>query len=91
MRLLHTSESRFEIFTGQKPEYAILSHTWGDAEASYQQMLDVHARANTCTDSGPGQSGPFLGIQKIFAFCLKARTNGFEWGWVDTCCIDKSS
>lgn len=91
MRFLHTVESRFEVFTGHKPEYAILSHTWGESEASYQQMLDIHARANTCTDSVPGQSGPFLGVQNIFAFCLKARMNGFELGRVDTCCIDKSS
>lgn len=94
MRLLHTAESRFEVFTGHKPEYAILSHTWGEAEASYQQILDIHARANTGIGSLSEQSGLLqesVGVQKIFASCLKARTNGFEWVWIDTCCIDKSS
>lgn len=93
MRLLHTAESRFEVFTGHKPEYAILSHTWGESEASYQRMLDIHERANTRTGSDPDQSVLLQesGVQKIFSFCLKARANGFEWAWVDTCCIDKSS
>lgn len=93
MRLLHTVDFCFEVFTGHKPEYAILSHTWGESEASYQQMLNIHERASTSTGADPGQSDLLQesGVQKIFAFCLKARTNGFEWAWVDTCCIDKSS
>lgn len=93
MRLLHTAESRFEVFTGHKPEYAILSHTWGQVEASYQQILDIHARASTGASSDPDQAELLQdsGVQKIFALCLKARANGFEWVWIDTCCIDKSS
>ena len=31
------------------------------------------------------------GYLKIRATCEKARSHGFEYAWVDTCCIDKSS
>jgi hypothetical protein len=31
------------------------------------------------------------GYVKILNFCQKGKENGFEWGWIDTCCIDKTS
>jgi hypothetical protein len=31
------------------------------------------------------------GYQKITTFCAQARDRGFEWAWVDTCGIDKTS
>ena len=31
------------------------------------------------------------GLRKIHGFCEKAKQMGYEWGWVDTCCVDKES
>ena len=81
MRLLHTSSLRFVEFAGNTiPKYAILSHTWGAEEVSYEEM-----RHNPLGNRGK------RGFQKIEAFCVEARKNGYEHVWADTCCIDKRS
>src|SRR4051794_36313342 len=60
------------------PPYAILSHTWGaDAEEVTFQDLE----------EGTGKSK--TGYTKL-QFCgKKAKTDGLEYFWVDTCCINK--
>ncbi|KAG1725002.1 heterokaryon incompatibility protein-domain-containing protein [Suillus paluster] len=59
-------------------KYAILSHRWLDGgEPTYEEM-----RAGTASG---------LGYEKLMKFCEKAREYGVEFGWSDTCCIDKSS
>lgn len=88
MRLLHTEDSRFETFIGQKPEFAILSHTWGENEVSYQTMLETLTQLRTGVR--PYSDLP-LGLQKVQECRLKAKENGFDWVWIDTCCIDKYS
>jgi Heterokaryon incompatibility protein (HET) len=84
MRLLKAEEDgEFSLieFIGDKiPRYAILSHTWGadGEEVTYQDLT-----------RGTGQRK--AGYQKI-RFCGKqAATDGLQYFWVDTCCIDKSS
>ncbi|KAH8896438.1 vegetative incompatibility protein HET-E-1 [Thozetella sp. PMI_491] len=60
------------------PPYAILSHTWGSEEVSFQDL-----KANA------GQKK--LGYEKI-QFCgEQACRDGLSYFWVDTCCIDKSN
>jgi hypothetical protein len=59
-------------------QYAILSHTWGNDEVTYQDM-----RAATAEQRG--------GYSKLKACFRLAAKHGFEYLWVDTCCIDKSS
>jgi hypothetical protein len=45
MRLLNATSLKFEVFSDdQLPPYAILSHTWGDEEVSYQDMRLLHKR-----------------------------------------------
>ena len=79
MRLLHTSTLKLEEFIGSNiPPYAILSHTWGIEEVSFQDMQGSGAMEK-------------VGYEKISRCCEKAATGGFEYAWVDTCCIDKSS
>ncbi|KAI4137575.1 MAG: hypothetical protein LQ341_005092 [Variospora aurantia] len=79
MRLLHAERIEFaEFFDTQIPEYLILSHRWGEKEVSYQQMRKNRA------ETGPG-------LAKIHAFCTLALQKGYEWVWIDTCCIDKKS
>jgi Heterokaryon incompatibility protein (HET) len=58
------------------PQYAILSHTWGNEEVTLQDLLQC-----TATDR--------RGYRKI-TFCgEQAERDGFKYFWVDTCCIDK--
>ncbi|KIW34425.1 uncharacterized protein PV07_01203 [Cladophialophora immunda] len=79
MRLINTTTLGLEEFEGSDiPLYAILSHTWGEGEVTYQ---DVQAR------KAKGK----LGYEKIKNTCKRARADGFDYVWVDTCCIDKKS
>lgn len=81
MRLLNVKTLKLEEFMGdstEMPPYTILSHTWGDEEVSFQDLT-----------SG---SGPSLkGYQKLLGCCSKSAKEGFEYTWIDTCCIDKTS
>ncbi|KAE8153168.1 heterokaryon incompatibility protein-domain-containing protein [Aspergillus avenaceus] len=78
MRLIHTTRLVLEEFIGNPPPYAILSHRWGEAEISFQEFT-----RNDWHDA--------KGAGKIKSFCAKARDAGLEYGWVDTCCINKDS
>ena len=91
MRLLHTTQLTFkEFFDDSIPPYCILSHRWGDDEVSYNDFL-----------AGRNKTG--TGYAKIVAACSYAFRVGdrslqhsslkdsYEWIWIDTCCIDKSS
>ncbi|XEV07396.1 hypothetical protein FSHL1_012683 [Fusarium sambucinum] len=84
MRLINVETLELESFVGdlgrEVPTYAILSHVWTNEEVSYQQM----------TGSLP-LSEDSKGYRKIVEFCAKVRNEGFEYAWVDTCCIDKTS
>ena len=85
MRLLHTETLQLKTFHGTKfPPYAILSHTWGDDEVLFQ-----HIKAS----SGRQNNTEMRGWSKISNACWKARQNHppFEYIWIDTCCIDKTS
>lgn len=81
MRLLHTTKLRIEEFmeSQSKPYvYAILSHTWGEEEVTFQDMqgeVPIHKK----------------GFSKLKNSCLQAKKDGYEYIWIDTCCIDKSS
>ena len=81
MRLLHTESYTLKSFIGVEiPEYAILSHTWEDDEMLFDdiQVLSPKTRRKK-------------GFAKIKNFCRLAAQDGYEWVWIDCCCIDKSS
>lgn len=82
MRLLRTTEIAgcFETaeFYDEIPPYAILSHTWGREEVTFQDMQQ-------------GRGTTMEGYAKIRRCCEVAKANGIDWAWVDTCCIDKLS
>ena len=61
------------------PKYAILSHTWGENEVSYREII---AEARPVDKAG---------YSKITASCKQACRDGWEYIWIDTCCIDKTS
>ena len=84
MRLLKLKDDgEFSLieFIGDKiPRYAILSHTWGadSEEVTFKDLME---------GTGKGKAG----YQKI-RFCgEQAATDGLQYFWVDTCCIDKLS
>lgn len=81
MRLLNAKTSRLEVYHdhGFRPRYAILSHTWGDEEVTFQ---DVEAA------SPPTH---MLGYKKVVETCQRALEQGLDYVWVDTCCIDKTN
>jgi Heterokaryon incompatibility protein (HET) len=81
MRLLNlNSLDLVEFIDFEKPPYVILSHTWGAEEVSLQELQSQHPDVKRKN-----------GWTKIMNFARKGIENGFEWGWVDTCCIDKTS
>ncbi|KAK2616417.1 hypothetical protein QQS21_000659 [Conoideocrella luteorostrata] len=86
MWLINTTTISLELFYGDEtPAYAILSHTWGDDELSFQEFRGL-ARLGTCDEIRNK-----AGYRKIVATCEQARSDGYRYAWVDTCCIDKSS
>ncbi|EIT83537.1 ankyrin repeat protein [Aspergillus oryzae 100-8] len=82
MRLLNTKPSDtgnfiIEEFFGEPPPYAILSHTWQEMEVTYQDIT-----AGMIDKKG---------FKKVKDCCKFSRANGYEYAWIDTCCIDKTS
>ncbi|KAF2790509.1 HET-domain-containing protein [Melanomma pulvis-pyrius CBS 109.77] len=80
MRLINaTTYKVLEFLSDDRiPPFAILSHTWGEEECSLQQMEDPDVSTRK-------------GYAKIQLCCEQALKDGFQWAWVDTCCIDKTS
>lgn len=71
----HLTEKSFDDAI---PPYAILSHTWGSQEVTFEDMVK---------DSGRSK----IGYEKI-KFCgEQAARDGLQYFWVDSCCIDKSN
>jgi hypothetical protein len=79
MRLLHTQTLELgEFLENATPAYAILSHTWEQEEVTYQDMQGPNTK----------QKAGYIKIQRC---CEQAARDGYEYVWIDTCCIDKSS
>ncbi|KAI9641183.1 hypothetical protein NHQ30_009983 [Ciborinia camelliae] len=79
MRLLKVDTHQLEEFIGTDiPEYAILSHTWGKEEVLFQDLTNAEYKHKK-------------GYTKIEGCCRQAIRDGFDFVWIDTCCIDKSS
>ncbi|KAG1740546.1 heterokaryon incompatibility protein-domain-containing protein [Suillus paluster] len=98
MRLLHTK--RFTLETPANVPYAILSHRWlaDSEEVSFQDLQhmpvppsggshDHHNHAPTFPPNVLGKSG----LQKLQGACNQASRAGYQYIWIDTCCIDKTN
>lgn len=80
MRLINTRTWELEEFYGLNiPDYAILSHTWGNEEVTLRDWQDL--------EHCQGRDGWY----KIVQACEQAQADGWEYIWVDTNCIDKTS
>lgn len=81
MRLLNVHTLRVEEFSGSTvPAYAILSHCWGDDEVSFE---DINLSSTEWALK--------TGSKKITSACVQSIKDGWEYIWIDTCCIDKRS
>ena len=79
MRLLNARTLELEEFLDDIPRYAILSHTWEEEEVLFADFQDM-----ACARKKKG-------FDKISKTCDQAIRDGFDWCWIDTCCIDKTS
>ncbi|KAH9910694.1 heterokaryon incompatibility protein-domain-containing protein, partial [Epithele typhae] len=86
MWLLGTARANLVFFP--QPEdvpglgYAILSHTWGEEEETFQKPHP----------SSPPWFNPRDRLTpKVRSFLELAEQHGYEYAWVDTCCINKES
>jgi hypothetical protein len=82
MRLLNVDTFKLEEFFGlDAPPYAVLSHTWGSdsEEVSYRDVLG--GRLDSASTRPP----------KVTGCCEQAQADGYEYVWIDTCCIDKTN
>ena len=85
------AEVLVELFGPQLAEtqYAILSHCWGvsDDEVLFKEMKKLtrmnEAKRNEIRDR--------TGYKKILDTCTRAKEDGLDWVWIDTCCINKES
>lgn len=69
--------------------YAILSHTW-DTNANNEVLFsDFELSGGQRRPVPPARRKPSWA--KVELTCAQALRDGYEWVWIDTCCIDKSS
>lgn len=83
MRLLKAATTELVQFLANEiPPYAILSHTWSsdpDEEVLFSDIGRAEARQKPAYE------------QKLVPACKEALKRGFDYIWIDTCCIDKTS
>lgn len=104
MRLFNARTKRLESFNNESklPEYAILSHTWDSPEDEIAfHDLNTHRCPNyscNCPKEvsnagtiGLGQSGKAVAWDKVKGTCDQALAHGYDYVWIDTFYIDKSS
>ncbi|KAI0546131.1 HET-domain-containing protein [Xylaria curta] len=87
MRLINTFTLELKEFFNNVPPYAILSHTWGDEEVTFQEYLAA-AGLYSNRDAYIKRKA---GFRKIIGACERAQSDGLQYLWCDTNCIDKSS
>jgi hypothetical protein len=83
MRLLNAKDYTLTYFNDERtvPEYAILSHTWGEDEVSFRDLTELPQEQVVLK----------RGYKKVKKCCKIVSEWGLQWLWVDTCCIDQTS
>jgi hypothetical protein len=67
-----------EFFSHRIPPYTILSHTWDTDEVTFSDIQSSHFKDKK-------------GFGKIEYACKQTIGDGWDYTWIDTCCIDKTS
>ena len=94
MHLLDAQTLRFhDFFDDNIPPYAILLHTWGPDEVSFQDALALIGTHPAAIPNEPATAeiAHRAGWAKIQRTCDQALRDKLRYVWVDTCCIDKTS
>jgi hypothetical protein len=83
MRLLYFAHGELSLTEdmfndGSIPPYAILSHTWGNEEVVFDEIVNNKGRNKA-------------GYGKILFCAQQAAADGLQYCWVDSCCINKSN
>lgn len=82
MRLIDTESldmrNEVDLDAPNRPEYVVLSHTWGKDELSLQ-------------DFERGVKRDSQGWRKVEECCRLARERAIRYAWIDTVCIDKTN
>lgn len=108
MRLIDVETLELKEFVDDNiPPYAILSHTWGQEEVSFQDLcwLNDYEYQRLAPTSLPALLSRTqrwrrnkataiyrrVGFEKIVQSARLAEEKRLRYVWVDTCCIDKSS
>jgi hypothetical protein len=91
MRLINVKTKQLRELSKEEkgPEkYAILSHTSGrsETEVSVEDLTNFESKTEEAKAKVQGKEGWW----KIFKACQKAISDGHEWLWADSCCIDRS-
>ncbi|KAI0704717.1 heterokaryon incompatibility protein-domain-containing protein [Earliella scabrosa] len=89
MWLLSTRRAELKHFNDAvsvRGGYAILSHTWGANEQTFQDLMRLRQQCEE-TGENPRDRAP----EKIRMSCILALQQGYQWMWIDTCCINKES
>ena len=63
------------------PDYTILSHRWGQEEVTFKDIAK-----NPMSDIN-SPSRKLIGFSKIEGTCRVAKGDGYDWVWIDSCCI----
>ena len=80
MRLINVASMEMEeFFDDARPPFAILSHTWGTEEVTYQDFQHLPSAMRK------------TGWPKIENAIRLTEAEGLAYLWCDTCCIDKTS
>ena len=76
-----------EFGDDEATKYAILSHRWVGREVDHDEIVELAKMPVEERDEIRQRDG----YRKILDSCEQAKKDGYEWLWVDTCCIDKRS
>ena len=80
MRLINAHTRKLEeVWDENVKKYAILSHRWENGEVSYHDMQN------------PAGASNMKGFAKILKACDHTVSDGYDYVWVDTCCINKEN
>ena len=94
---------RFELierFGPQIENYAILSHRCGNDDVNYEDVRDPSAFERRQYGQNSGMIFEDIrdesvrereGYSKVVSAMRQAASDGHEYIWIDTCCIDKSN
>ena len=89
MWLLNTKTLMLKAFpNASRIRYAILSHVWrpDDEEYNFQSIRATYEEFRDL-EGGALAHSP----DKVRRFCMLAAEEGYDWVWLDTSCIDKTS